>query len=378
MPLLHRYIFRSVFATCFFSVALVSFVLLTGNAIRDIIMLLADGQLGLWMTVRLLAILFPYVFSYALPLGMLAGILLVLGRISAQHEVTAMRSAGIGVLQMTSPILLLAVLGTALSLTVNFYFGPQARTSYREELTTAIRENPLGFIVERTFVRQFPGYVLYVGERDGRQLQDFWIWELDEAQRVRNFLRAETGYFDFDEETNSLILVLQRGQSEFRHPQEPENFARPRPALAFERASIQLPLDRIFGGESFRRKLSWMTFGELRAEAAALQTPEAAARPEARHQLLQVRMATQEKFAMAFSVLAFALLAVPLGIRVQRKETSANLALAVALAMGYYFLLIAIGWLDRYPALRPDLLLWLPNLLFQGLGIFLWWRLGRN
>ena len=46
-------------------------------------------------------------------------------------------------------------------------------------------------------------------------------------------------------------------------------------------------------------------------------------------------------------MLSFALIAIPLGIKVSRKETSANLGLAVALAMAYYIVTIMVGWVDN-------------------------------
>ena len=93
---------------------------------------------------------------------------------------------------------------------------------------------------------------------------------------------------------------------------------------------------------------------------------------------MQVQIVLHEKLALGFSVLSLAFLAVPLGIKVQRKETSANLGIAMVLAMFFYFCMNMIGLLDKYPALRPDLLLWLPNLLYQVLGFWLWSRVGRK
>ena len=46
--------------------------------------------------------------------------------------------------------------------------------------------------------------------------------------------------------------------------------------------------------------------------------------------------------------------------------------------MGYYFLTVMVGWLDRHPELRPDLLMWLPNLIFLGVGLWLFWRVDRH
>ena len=92
---------------------------------------------------------------------------------------------------------------------------------------------------------------------------------------------------------------------------------------------------------------------------------------------MRVDYATNEKGATALAVFAFAVLAIPLGIKVSRKETSANLGLALALVMTYYFLTVCVGWLDGRPELRPDLLLWVPSLGFLGLAGWLFSRLGR-
>ena len=72
---------------------------------------------------------------------------------------------------------------------------------------------------------------------------------------------------------------------------------------------------------------------------------------------------------MAISVLSLGLIAIPLGIKVGQKETYANVALALALALFFYFLMIVVGWLGARPELRPELLIWLPNLVFQGAGL---------
>jgi lipopolysaccharide export system permease protein len=93
---------------------------------------------------------------------------------------------------------------------------------------------------------------------------------------------------------------------------------------------------------------------------------------------MKVALAIQDKFNGAFAVLSFALLGVPLGIKVSRRETSANLGLAALLGLGYYFLTVAVTWLDRHPGYRPDLLYWVPNLLMLGVGIWLFTRIDRR
>lgn len=379
MNLLHRYILKSVSLASLMAVGLFALLLLVGNVLRDVVGLVADGQLGLGLFARLLLLLVPYVVAYALPLGMLTGVLLVLGRLSAQREITAMRSAGLSLFQIASPIFFLALIGVAFSVVVNFHYAPLARMQYREDLGQAIRVNPLNFIVEKTFVRQFPGYVLYVGEKNEQQLEDVWLWELDDQRRVVTFIQAEAGGLDFDAETESLLLALDRAYAEVRDEDDPENVREARPPLEFERTTIRLPLEEILGRKTVRKKLKRMTFNEvLRERREVLDVPPEERTERHDRALMRVQIAIQERFAMAYAILSLATLAIPLGITIQRKETSANLFLALVLALSFYLLMVILAWFERMPHLRPDLLMWAPNIGFQALGIWLFIRTERR
>lgn len=88
-------------------------------------------------------------------------------------------------------------------------------------------------------------------------------------------------------------------------------------------------------------------------------------------------MTLSSRAAGSFAVLAFAVIAVPLGIKVSRKETSANLGIAVALVLGYYFLDALARMLERSPALHPEIWVWLPPLLYAVVGGWLFQRVDR-
>ncbi|KXU35052.1 hypothetical protein AXK12_00115 [Cephaloticoccus capnophilus] len=361
---------------CLAAVGLFGFVLLLGNAIRDLLGGVLAGQLPALVFLKLLVLLVPYVAAYALPMGILTGVLLTLGRLSADSEITAMRAAGISVWRLSRAIFALGLLGSGLGLYLNFEAMPRARTRYQHELAETVRANPLRFIIPRTFIRDFPGFVVYVGEKEGAQLRDFWLWELDAQQRVHRIVHAENGQFDFDEEGNALLLSLHHVQVESRDRANPEDFSKPPLVGTFERTEqVRLPLDSIFARRSVRQKLKWLSYSELRRRAAEISQN---ATPEGLRQKMELRLVIQEKQQNALAILSFALIGIPLGIRISRRETSANLGIAVALSLGYYFLTVAINWLDRSPELRPDLLLWLPNLLCLGLAALLFRRIGQN
>ena len=384
MRLLHRYLFFSILGTVILSVALFVFVLLAGNVIRDVLSLLASGRLSWGMFLELILLIIPYIVAYALPLGMLTGILIVLGRLSSQQEVTAMKAAGLNLYHLSVPIFAIAFLGMILSVFINNYHSPKAKREYRNTLATVIRDNPVNFLETRTFIDAFPGYVIYVGDREGSELHDFWIWELDEAQRARNFIRANKGRFDYDEQDDAIVLTLLGAVGEKRRDEDLEDLSdQTLPLLHFNEWSVRLSLEEILGSIGKRKKLSTLTLDELLevrkealAELNAAHTPQAI--EAARTRVVEIQLQIQKNLSMAFSVFSLVLIGIPLGIKVGRKESYANLALALALALVFYLLMIVFTWLEKQPALRPDILIWLPNIIFQSAGLVLLSRANRH
>ena len=369
MNLLQRHIFKSVLFTCMVAAGVFAFVLIVGNALKDLLGYLLAGQLSLEAFLKLSVLLVPYVGVHALPIGMLTGVLLVLGRMSAQQEITAMRAAGLGLGFVARPILLIAVVGVGVTLALNFYFMPQARTAYRSTVSNAVRNNPLSMIVEKTFIRDFQGVVVYAGSKNGGELADVWVWRLDKEKRVTEFMRAKSASVDYDEEANVMKVVLRETFSDRRNPKNPEVFANTDYQAPMGEVPLELPLGNLFGSKRVYRKDSLLTWDELIDRKSQLAREQAPALAQ-----MKVAVAINEKAAGSLMILAFALMAIPLGIKVSRKETMANLGVALLLALAYYFLNVMVSWLDRSPALRPDLWVWLPPVLFIALGVGLYRR----
>jgi lipopolysaccharide export system permease protein len=345
VTLLDRYIFRSVLFTCAAAVGLFAFIVLVPNVARDLLTYVLAGQLSAAAFGKLMLLLVPLAITYALPMGLLTGVLLTLG------------------------------------LYFNFDSMPRARVEYHRELAEAVRTNSLSFLEEKTFLHNFPGYVVYVNEKAGAELRDFWLWELDDQKRVRRLVRAQSGHLEYDETDNSLILTLFRAQVETRDDKHPENFADPSPIVSFERSEpIRLSLNRFIKPGGVRVKPDWMTFSQLRAERVRLaaRVPPPGQAKEYAREGMKLELVYQDKFNTALAVFSLALIGVPLGIKVSRRETSANFGVALLLTLGYYLLTVAVKALDRHPEYRPDILIWVPNLLILGLGAWLFTRLEKK
>jgi lipopolysaccharide export LptBFGC system permease protein LptF len=80
------------------------------------------------------------------------------------------------------------------------------------------------------------------------------------------------------------------------------------------------------------------------------------------------------RVALPFAPLAFALLAIPLGLGLRRGARSYGALLCVGIAFGYYVLMNAGIAYATSGQLSAPLALWLPNLVCAGIAAPLWWR----
>jgi lipopolysaccharide export LptBFGC system permease protein LptF len=84
------------------------------------------------------------------------------------------------------------------------------------------------------------------------------------------------------------------------------------------------------------------------------------------------------RVAFGLAPIAFLLLGMPLAIRTSRKETSVGLLVGVVLAGIYFISIMVFQAFGSHPELHPQVLLWLPNILYQGGGLFFIWRIARR
>lgn len=379
MGTLNKYIFKQVAAAAFMTVALFVFVLVLGNVIKEVMGELAAGRLSISFFLYIVALIIPGVIPYALPLGMLTGILLVFGRMSSQSEIVAMKACGRSIYSMAAPVFFLAICASLFSVAINFYYAPAADYAYKSALKNLVRANPLQFIQAGTFIRDFPGYVIYANSSNGKELVSFRIWELDKQGRVQISIQSERGLLSYDDDRDEIVLTLKSGSADRARAGDPEDLRKPLPSARFDELVIKLPLNDIIGkSDGVRKRLKLMTFGELLDARTTWHRKPNPTPEDAFHDKIEVQLQIQKNFAMAFSIFSMVVLAVPLGIKASRSETFANVAIALALAMSYYLMTVVISWLEKYPTLRPDVLIWVPNIIFQAAGTVLIVRSSRN
>ena len=357
------------------------FVMVAGNILNQVSGAIAAGRVSGWEGLELIALLIPGVLPYALPLGLLTGVLLAFGRMGSQQELTAMKAGGLSLGRIARPALLLAAALALLSAWLNLEVAPDANTEYRRLLVGSAKDNPASVIVPGQLNRQFPGMVIRASARDGEVLRDFWLWRVDDRGRLVQTVHAR--------EARLARAVSKAGEGVLRitltdarldtRPAGDQTFLQPSSFATADTSTLEFPASGIFkDGENFQRKLRWLTTQELLvAIERGWDVPAGADAATLERGRMVAKTQLMAHLASAFSVFSLAFLAVPLAVRVGRAETFVNAAVALAIALTYYLLTSMAGYV-KDPAYRPDLLVWLPNLIVVTLGWFLLRRASRH
>jgi lipopolysaccharide export system permease protein len=85
-----------------------------------------------------------------------------------------------------------------------------------------------------------------------------------------------------------------------------------------------------------------------------------------------------KRFSASLSCIAFALIAIPLGITTHRKETSVGFAISLVVAFSYFFFILMADTFRGKAEAFPQMLIWIPNVVFFALGTVLFFRLSRR
>ncbi len=384
MKTLHWYLTRQVLASLGLTVMVFTFVLLLGNLLREILDLIINQSLPPGAALRALGYLLPFVLVFALPMGLLTATLLVFGRFSADQELTAARAGGISLVALITPVLLLSVVLCGLSAWFNMQLGPRCRMAYKELLFRLGVQRPTTLLGENQFIRSFPGYILYVGRASGSQLKNLVVYQLDtnpppaeadgniqprfgfqpalpgDIPRVATILKADTATLIVD--TNAQEIRLEMPEV------EAVNVTAWQPAYL---GATVLPLPiRWTESPGKTTPLSDMTLGQLLHAFYEYRRLGLDVTP--------VKVQMHRQAAFSFACLGYTLIGIPLAIRTHRRETSVGFGLALVLVAVYHsFAVMAQAW-DTRPERHPELLLWAPNFLFNGLGAWLLWRVNRR
>lgn len=364
MRIVSRYVRDSYLVTFSMTLMVLTFVMCVMVLFRIADAIATGGSPALIGKIFLAGL--PSAFGFSIPVSIITAALLTFGKLSANGEITAMKSSGIRMLQIMRQPILFATLMGAVCLYLNADLIPQSYAARREALRQLGVDSPLQLIEEGRPIRDFPGVTFYIGSKKGNVIEDVLIYQTQRKGPGRT-IRAQHGTVTPTDDKSGILINLYDVRI------DPFYEDRPGPGTASHFPYL-IDLKKLQGAQAGTtiKKKSDMTLLEILSTRQDLPhlyrelDPEALARQD-----MSLRVEFHKRIVLAAACLAFVMLGAPLATKTHRQETTIGIGISLGLIFLFYLFIIVAETLIKYPWTQPHLIVWLPAVVAMGLGLHL-------
>lgn len=311
--ILSRYLTKEIFK----SQLAILFILLLMFFSQQLISVLnsaVSGKIPTDLVLSLLGLGMPALSQFMLPLSLFVALLLTLGRLYAESEITVMRACGVGQGLLTRVALFLSLFTTALAAYNVFSLTPWAIDTQSKILAEA-KSNPRFSALSAGQFMTAGGYVLFIENinNEANTLNDIYVFQPDQQKKNRpSVVVANSG--ELQGLSNGDQLLTLKDSTRYEGTATMADFR----ISHFERYTAYLGYQDVNSSEKLMQRAD---FSSLIADTS----------PEAKAEL-------HWRFALVLSVPLMALLAVPMSSVNPRQGRFAKIIPAVLLYLIYFLL----------------------------------------
>jgi lipopolysaccharide export system permease protein len=358
MPrIIHRYLIKEVLSPFVVSLLAFTTIVFSGRLLLITRMILSKG-IGFKEILESALFLFPYLLVFTLPMAATVGIILALMRLSVDHEMMALKTAGLDYFRLLSPILVFSLVVALFTLLLTTYGSPWGQRSTRELLGEVVKKRADLGLQEQTFNSDFKDLMLFVNRvlPQGGKMEGVFINDWREPDNPQT-IYAKNGQIRYDPAQGNMILRLSEGLVIRWGPELGRQ-------QTVEFKTYELPLE-LFGsqGQTSEREMS---FKELQ-EGIRSEPPDSK-----RYVRLVVEL--HQRLALPIGAFLLCLLAMPLGLSPRVHGRTWGLIVGLLTFLIYYIVFTASWRLAFSTALNPALAPYLADILFALVALYFWWR----
>ncbi|MBO4732322.1 MAG: LptF/LptG family permease [Spirochaetaceae bacterium] len=126
----------------------------------------------------------PFVISQSAPFATLVGFLVCFGRMITDNEILVLRALGFSYIRILVPVLIVGTVISCLSFVVNDILMPKGTIEYNRLYRKMLVSNP-GVALESNSVKRLKNSVLVIGNVDGTNVSDLLYFDIDKYGNVR-------------------------------------------------------------------------------------------------------------------------------------------------------------------------------------------------
>jgi lipopolysaccharide export system permease protein len=320
---LDRYAVREILPPLFLSLLVFTFVLEIPPVMEQLEALVSKG-VSWAVAVRILVTLLPQALGLTIPMSVLVGLLIGLGRMSGDREAVALLACGVSPYRLLRPVLAIATTAALVHLYVMVWAIPDANQTYRQITYDVVSKRVENDVRPRVFFEDFPGWVLYANDvpQHGGGWKDVLVADTRTNGQTVLYL-ARGGRLWLDSEKQTVDLVLNDGtrySSTGPNGKQIETYRFPRELI------VSLDPKTVFPNTNFlQRGLAEMTVGQLREQAAAKRAAGISPHPEVLY--------LQQKFSFPVACFVFGVIGRARGLTLAREGKNAGVGVGIAVIL---------------------------------------------
>jgi LPS export ABC transporter permease LptF/LPS export ABC transporter permease LptG len=367
---LDRYIVAEITGPLALGFLVYTFILLLQFLFQSAEMIIRRG-LPVAIVGRLLLYTLPNIVVLTIPMSLLFGILIAVGRLSSDSELIAMRSCGISLIALYRPILLISGLFTVVNTLLMVYTLPWGNHALQQLRLDIITQTVSRQVEPRVFFEEWENKTVYVFDVDQRthQWKGVFIAESIPSTQDNQVTVADSGDVRVDQSGERVVLSLRNAIQHKVNLNSPERYEITR------HHQLDLILDDQFVSAqrakiSVSKEIREMTLPEL---LAILENPRST---QEQRNVAQVEI--HKKFSIPVACLVFGLFGLPLGFNNRRGGKASGFAISIGVILVYYILLNNGEEAAHFGRVPAWLAMWAPNLLLAAAGTFLLVRRNRD
>ncbi len=427
MKIIDRYILKSHIGPFFFAFLTMLFVLILQFFSTFAERFIGKGIGFLTMT-ELILLQSAWMVGFAAPMAALVAAVMAFGSLTNTSEMTIFRASGISLYRLMAPVLLAALLLSAVVERFNNLVQPQANYYAKSMMADIARSKPAFGLTENAFSTLVDGYSIFVRSFDdeSKELQGVVIYDSSGKEKTM-MASAEKGRLDFIDNGRYLVLTLFNGEMHQVNRLNSASYHKMsfgKHRLVFETSGFGFARssdDRVRSDDNELSATELLTIGNefkhrvLAAEervqvlrrgvAGEQQNASRRAKNEvdvshvADQQRAQLKgelsgelktiedntakynkymVAYHKKYSLSLACFVFVMVGAPLGVLARRGGFGVGAAMSLLFFVLYWMLMIAGEKLAERGALDPMLAMWLGNMVMMAIGLWLMVSLTRS
>jgi len=222
MYLIYRHLISGAIGPFFFGAFVITFLFMIEILFKFVDLFVSKGVPFL-LALQVLALSLGHTFALSVPMAVLIAILMSVGQLAADHEITAMKASGISLWTVLRPLVLGAGF-ICLGLTAyNHYIFPESNHTLANLIYDIHRKKPMLEIRAQQFTEMSDKMTIYVASKDDNtgRIEDVSIFEKEKPGDLSPRLTIATwGRIVPDHESNSILIELHDGEIHERPDKE--------------------------------------------------------------------------------------------------------------------------------------------------------------